>query len=191
VLDKPINKAPNQVVDNTATSHPETFDLADPVSIERSPTNSELVTIVPVKAIQSSVTYSASAAFPQSQTAAARFQSFFSKIFGKKGKPFNNPALFFYLSGFFTVVIFILIALQCICIYRVIKRRQIIKSRKLVEGSERSDEPNRVATDHAIESCENKKSSRYNQVTPSPDRRGTNLPLVRNQNADFGCELVI
>jgi hypothetical protein len=71
--------------------------------------------------MNSSVTYSNT--FPTDTTHAARFQSFFSRIFGKKGKPFSNPALFFYLSGFFTVVIFLLVLLQVYCVYKVIRKR--------------------------------------------------------------------
>ena len=161
------------------------------MKVEHDPTNRELVTIISVKDMKSTVTYSVNSVFPEQKTAAARFQAFFSRVFGKKGKPFSNPALFFYLSGFFTVVILGLLLLQAYCIYRVIRMRQIKKSRELVEGSERSDEPNRVETENAIQASEHSKVSRYNQVTPSPDRRSTNLPLVKGQTSDFGCELVV
>jgi len=65
-------------------------------------------------------------------SAAASFQQFFSKLFGKKGKPFGNPALFFYLSGFFTVVIIMLCIIQAWCIVKIIRRRKMKKNREIV-----------------------------------------------------------
>ena len=58
------------------------------------------------------------------ETSAGKFQIFFSKLFGQEGKPFDNPALFFYLSGFFTMVIILCVILTPFCIYKVIRRRK-------------------------------------------------------------------
>jgi len=67
------------------------------------------------------------------RTAADKFQAFFSKIFGKKGEPFKNPSLFFYLSGLFTLLIIACCIAAPILIVRLIRRKKQKKSRTILE----------------------------------------------------------
>lgn len=77
------------------------------------------------KVVVSSVQHSVlKATLSDEETSAGKFQIFFSKLFGQDGKPFDDPALFFYLSGFFTMLIILCVILTPICIYKVIRRRK-------------------------------------------------------------------
>lgn len=118
------------------------FDLLDGVTILPSETETGAVMIVADKnAHKNDKKYSVlHATVSSNDTLADRFQSFWSKVFGQNGKPFKDPALFFYLSGFFTVLIITCFIVTPFFIIKAMKRCKQKKNMAIVEKEpERSE----------------------------------------------------
>lgn len=102
-------------------------DLDDEgVVVEHQSADSDLVQIIGgPNEIKTSVQFfqTGSESLKKRLTFADKYQSFISKIFGNQGKPFKDPALFFYLSGLFTVLMVLLFCCQVYCVFRIIRRR--------------------------------------------------------------------
>lgn len=61
------------------------------------------------------------------------------------------------------------------------------KAKALVESSAQSDDNSRLPTLQAVDGSDDPKFSRFNQISPTPNRRATNLPLT--MNPDIGSDL--
>jgi hypothetical protein len=72
---------------------------------------------------------------------AAKFESFFSRLFGKHGAPFSNQAGFFFVTGLVTVILILLLFVPVCCIVKWVRKRQQKKARELVESHEEDVSP--------------------------------------------------
>ena len=105
--------------------------------------------------------------FNKRNSAADKFEAFFSKILGRKGRPFKNPALFFYLTGVFTMLVFFILCFNFYCIFRAIKRYQLRNLKTKFEQNEVEDQNSGIENPIMNELFDLNKPSKLSKITPS------------------------
>ena len=65
------------------------------------------------------------------ETVAEKFMNIINR-----GKPVSDPALFFFLTGLFTVLIVLAIAILLFCLMKLFRRRSLRKTLKQIEMRE-------------------------------------------------------